>query len=205
LAIPRHKLNIYGRANDERLNVGEFMDQDLAVVFRRPRFQSSPAMIAPKRSPEAAKSSLLDRLQVTDPTMLKIMHLIGDELESDGPACSLLLEQLVDLVFCTAFRLATDSTPHEALTRLRLDEARRLLTSSNRSISQIALAVRFQTPSAFAARFRKTVGLTPRAYRQSLGVRSHLSSGAGTALLQSLPHTTPSDYAPRSTNHGGHI
>jgi len=70
--------------------------------------------------------------------------------------------------FCSAFRLATGSTPRETLTRLRIDEARRLLASSNQSISEIAFAVGFQTPSAFAARFRRTVGMTPRTYRRSL-------------------------------------
>ena len=69
--------------------------------------------------------------------------------------------------FCSAFRVATGSTPHEMLTQLRVDEARRLLTSSTRSISEIALSVGFQTPSAFASRFRKAVGLTPREFRRS--------------------------------------
>ena len=69
--------------------------------------------------------------------------------------------------FCTAFHRATGSTPHEMLRRLRVDAACRLLTSSNQSISEIALSVGFQTPSAFAARFRKAVGLTPREFRRS--------------------------------------
>lgn len=69
--------------------------------------------------------------------------------------------------FCSAFRVATGSTPHEMLTRLRIDEPCRLLASSNQSISEIALSVGFQTPSAFAARFRKAVGLTPREFRPS--------------------------------------
>jgi len=85
------------------------------------------------------------------------------------------LQDLADVVrlsrfhFCTAFRLSTGSTPHEMLTRLRLDEACRLLTSSNQSISEIALSVGFQTPSAFAARFWKAMGLTPRDFRRSRG------------------------------------
>jgi len=85
------------------------------------------------------------------------------------------LQDLADVVrlsrfhLCTAFRLSTGSSPHETLTRLRLDEACRLLTSSNQSISEIALSVGFQTPSAFSARFRKTVGLTPREFRRSRG------------------------------------
>jgi AraC-like DNA-binding protein len=71
--------------------------------------------------------------------------------------------------FCSAFRVATGRTPHEMLTRLRIDHACRLLTSSKQSISEIALSVGFQTPSAFAARFRKAVGLSPRDFRRSRG------------------------------------
>jgi AraC family transcriptional regulator len=170
---------------------------------------------------------LSERLQVTDPTMFKLMRLIGDAVESWAMDRVLFLEQLVDLLclhllrshscitprldrpprgglapwqthrvvaymkerldqdvslqdladvvrlsrfhFCTAFRLSTGSTPHEMLTRLRLDEACRLLTSSKQSISEIALSVGFQTPSAFAARFWKAVGSTPRDFRRSRG------------------------------------
>jgi len=65
---------------------------------------------------------------------------------------------------------------HDRRGRLRLEEACRLLTSSNQSISEIALSVGFQTPSAFAARFRKTVGLTPREFRRS---RGFFSAAAG--------------------------
>ena len=87
---------------------------------------------------------------------------------------SISLQDLAGLVrlsrfhFCSAFRLATGSTPHETLTRLRIEEARRLLVSSDHSISEIALAVGFHTPSSFAARFRKSVGTTPREYRRTL-------------------------------------
>jgi len=75
--------------------------------------------------------------------------------------------------FCSVFRVATGCTPHEMLTRLRVEEACRLLTSSNQSISEISLSVGFQTPSAFAARFRKAVGLTPREFRRSRRSTAH--------------------------------
>ena len=103
----------------------------------------------------------------------RVITYMKERLDQD-----LSLQQLADVVrlsrfhFCSAFRLATGSTPYETLTRLRLDEACRLLTSSTRSVSEIALSVGFQTPSAFAARFRKGVGLTPREFRRSAGGRA---------------------------------
>jgi AraC family transcriptional regulator len=70
--------------------------------------------------------------------------------------------------FCTAFRLATGQTPHAWLTELRMARARRLLAEPGLSITEIALAVGYQTPSAFAATFRKAVGVTPSEFRRAL-------------------------------------
>jgi AraC family transcriptional regulator len=84
------------------------------------------------------------------------------------------LQELADLVglsrfyFCGAFRAATGYTPHEWLTRLRIYEARRLLADPGTPIADIALMVGYQTPSAFAARFRRVIGITPREFRRRL-------------------------------------
>jgi AraC-like DNA-binding protein len=84
------------------------------------------------------------------------------------------LQELADLVnlsrfyFCGAFRSATGYTPHEWLTTLRIHEARRLLANPATRISDIALAVGYQTPSAFTAAFRRRQGLTPREFRRLL-------------------------------------
>lgn len=68
--------------------------------------------------------------------------------------------------FCTAFRLATGQTPHEWLTALRITAAQRMLAQPELPVTSIALAVGYQTPSAFAAAFRRVTGTTPTAYRR---------------------------------------
>jgi AraC family transcriptional regulator len=81
------------------------------------------------------------------------------------------LASLVDLSrfhFCTAFRVATGHTPHEWLTVQRIQRARALLANPQLSITDIALTVGYQTPSAFAATFRKIAGITPTEFRRSL-------------------------------------
>lgn len=81
------------------------------------------------------------------------------------------LARLVNLSrfhFCTAFRLATGLTPHQWLIRARMNRARVLLADPGLNITDVALAVGYETPSAFAAGFRKAVGATPTAYRRSL-------------------------------------
>lgn len=84
------------------------------------------------------------------------------------------LQELADVVnlsrfyFCSAFRMATGYTPHECLTRLRIEAARALLAIPSTSVTDIALAVGYQTPSAFAAAFRRLTGVSPREYRRRL-------------------------------------
>ena len=84
------------------------------------------------------------------------------------------LDELAALVnlsrfhFCTAFRKATGQTPHNWLMILRIEEARRLLETPALAVTDVALAVCYQTPSSFAAAFRKLVGTTPSAYRRAL-------------------------------------
>jgi AraC family transcriptional regulator len=84
------------------------------------------------------------------------------------------LEELAALVglsrfhFATAFRLATGQTPHAWLTALRIGRARQLLARPDLPVTGIALDVGYQTPSSFAAAFRKLTGMTPREYRRRL-------------------------------------
>ena len=70
--------------------------------------------------------------------------------------------------FCTAFRMATGSTPHARLVELRVEKARELLADPSFSVTNIALAVGYETPSSFAAGFRKVTGITPTAFRRGL-------------------------------------
>jgi AraC family transcriptional regulator len=70
--------------------------------------------------------------------------------------------------FCTAFRLATGRTPFEWLAAERMTRARALLAQSGLRIHAVATAVGYQTPSAFAASFRRAVGVSPSEYRRSM-------------------------------------
>lgn len=70
--------------------------------------------------------------------------------------------------FCTAFRLATGQTPHEWLTRERIERARAMLAVSNATITDVALTVGYSTPSAFTATFRRVTGQTPTEFRRQL-------------------------------------
>ncbi|MFZ3483554.1 helix-turn-helix domain-containing protein [Sphingomonas sp. 3-13AW] len=91
------------------------------------------------------------------------------------------LDELAGLVglsrfhFCTSLKAATGMTPHEWLTSLRMQRARELLATTDWPIIAIALEVGYQTPSAFAASFRKACETTPTAYRHEVGGRRFVS------------------------------
>lgn len=83
-------------------------------------------------------------------------------------------EELASLVslsryhFCTAFRISTGRTPHVWLTEQRMARACQLLGDRALSVSEIALAVGYATPSAFTANFRRVLGKTASCFRRPL-------------------------------------
>jgi len=62
------------------------------------------------------------------------------------------------------FRRVFLLTPHQALNKLRIEAAMQLLRGKE-SVAAIGVACGFADQSAFARRFKATVGMTPRAYR----------------------------------------
>jgi AraC-like DNA-binding protein len=63
------------------------------------------------------------------------------------------------------FQQILHMSPTEHLLRLRLDAAKRMLTSSDRKIAEVAMECGFWDQSHFGKRFQKALGMTPRAYR----------------------------------------
>jgi AraC family transcriptional regulator len=111
----------------------------------------------------------VSRHGLADWQVRKVTAFIRDNLERQ-----IGLDELAGLVrlsrfhFCTAFRRATGHSPHQWLTRQRIARARDLLVNSELSITEIALSVGYETPSAFTARFRNAMGITPSTFRRSM-------------------------------------
>jgi AraC family transcriptional regulator len=68
--------------------------------------------------------------------------------------------------FARLFKQIMGVTPHVYLANLRLERARKLLTSTSLSISEIAARVGYQSQSHFTKIFKSVTGLTPRLYRE---------------------------------------
>lgn len=74
--------------------------------------------------------------------------------------------------FSRAFQRTTGMTPHQYVLETRLRSARYLLSSTQRSVKEIAADTGFADASSFCAFFRARTGYTPSAYRKSLlGIR----------------------------------
>jgi AraC family transcriptional regulator len=68
--------------------------------------------------------------------------------------------------FNRLFKSAMGMPPSHYLITLRMDEARRLLRETKKSVVEVALEVGYANPSHFAQLFRKETGLAPSDYRR---------------------------------------
>ena len=66
----------------------------------------------------------------------------------------------------SVFRKSCGYTYSEYLTKIRIDKARELLNTTEKTVTEIAFDVGYQTPNAFSAIFKKTTNLTPTQYKK---------------------------------------
>ena len=71
--------------------------------------------------------------------------------------------------FARAFKQAVGQSPHRYVSAKRLDRAKILLMQDDRSLVDIALALRFSCQANFSRAFRQATGQTPSQYRRKLG------------------------------------
>lgn len=69
--------------------------------------------------------------------------------------------------FLRTFRQLFGQTPHQFLTDRRLHEARRLLAQEQLPVTEVCLAVGFESLGSFSTLFRKRFGVSPSQFRQS--------------------------------------
>src|SRR6516164_4291898 len=67
--------------------------------------------------------------------------------------------------FNRLFTRVFGETPHEFLTRVRVEEAKKLLLAGDRSITDICFDVGYLSLGSFSARFRSLTGFSPSAFR----------------------------------------
>ncbi|MBD2346570.1 AraC family transcriptional regulator [Anabaena subtropica] len=72
--------------------------------------------------------------------------------------------------FSRQFKHSTGFAPHQYVMNCRIERAKKLLSSTNKTIEQICAQVGFQSQSHFTSVFRKLIGITPRAYREQVKI-----------------------------------
>ena len=96
-------------------------------------------------------------------------------------------------------------TPHQYRLRERLDRAKRLLASSERSVTDVCMDVGFSSVGSFSAWFARCAGRAPTAYRRHAKTRvaepassaASLEPGCLSLLTGALAHC---DYRMRTTS-----
>jgi AraC family transcriptional regulator len=68
--------------------------------------------------------------------------------------------------FLRHFKLMFDVTPHQFLTEKRLQEARRLLFNTQKSVTDVCFDVGYESPSTFSTLFTNRFGLSPSNLRK---------------------------------------
>lgn len=68
--------------------------------------------------------------------------------------------------FLRLFAETFGETPHEFLTRQRLEHAKRLLLAGHHSVTDICLDLGYESLGSFSTRFRSLTGLSPAQFRK---------------------------------------
>lgn len=108
--------------------------------------------------------TVLDRLKLKQLKDYIEEHL-ADELSIATLAALIPMSQFH---FARAFKAAIGEPPHRYITQRRIDRAKVLLSVTRLAVAEIAYQVGFSNQSHFTAQFRKTVGMTPKQFREQV-------------------------------------
>ena len=74
--------------------------------------------------------------------------------------------------FLRTFKQVFQITPHQMLTKIRLEQAQSLLLNTEEPVAQVGISIGFNNLSSFTRLFTTAYGVSPRRFRQAQGVTS---------------------------------
>jgi AraC family transcriptional regulator len=92
--------------------------------------------------------------------------------------------------FARAFRQSVGQSPHSYVSAKRLERAKAMLISGDRSLVDIALFLSFSSQANFARSFKQATGLAPGQYRRQFGSRYGISRLDKVGVSPALPIAT---------------
>lgn len=101
-----------------------------------------------------------------------IHHNIGEKITIDDMARTAMFSKFH---FTRLFQRATGVSPGRFLSAVRLQEAKRLLLTTELSVTEISHRVGYTSVGTFSSRFKSSVGLSPSAYRELTGYAPHIT------------------------------
>jgi AraC-like DNA-binding protein len=91
--------------------------------------------------------------------------------------------------FLRTFRAVMGCSPHQCLTRLRVEHGKTILRENSISLIDIALDCGFSSHAHFSNTFRQIVGLTPSEYRRTQKVLSDKKDSSSQAFPSGVPYS----------------
>ena len=117
--------------------------------------------------------SLIDyRNQVSDKKYTEIIDKAREFIQDNYKNDEMSLQTVASYVnvssnhFSAIFRRETGETFIDYLTRVRMDNAKDLLTCTSMKTSEIGFEVGYKDPHYFSYIFKKTIGMSPKEYRR---------------------------------------
>jgi AraC-like DNA-binding protein len=128
-------------------------DQFLSTILFMPEGQLSPALLNDDTFRRLCRARDLLAAQYQSQILLEA---------AAREAC------LSPFHFHRLFRATFGETPHDFLTRRRMDHARRLLASGEMTVSEVCLEVGYTSLGSFSTKFQSFAGVPPTQYQREV-------------------------------------
>lgn len=110
----------------------------------------------------------LSRVGVVDRRLRRALEFMHDNCGRELTLAEIAAAAyLSEFHFARLFKKITGATPHTYLASLRVERARRLLTTTDLPITEVGAQVGYASQSHFTKIFREATGLTPHAFRRA--------------------------------------